>query len=91
MSSSKQTTDHDEIRRWIEARDGVPAAVRATERKDDPGLLRVRFDNDQSDQLDELSWDDFFAKFDQAKLAFLYQDKTADGGVSRFFKFVERS
>ncbi len=91
MSSSKQTTDHDEIRRWIEARDGVPAAVRATERKDDPGLLRVRFDDHQSDQLDELSWDDFFAKFDQAKLAFLYQDKAADGGVSRFFKFVERS
>ena len=29
-------------------------------------------------------------KFDEAGLAFLYQDKTADGGTSRFHKFVRR-
>ena len=37
-----------------------------------------------------VSWNDFFEKFDESKLAFLYQDKTKDGKESRFFKFVER-
>ena len=36
------------------------------------------------------SWDDFFEKFDEADLAFLYQDKTEGGKISRFHKFVAR-
>ena len=42
------------------------------------------------DKLDEISWDEFFEKFEQEKLAFLHQDKTADGQISRFHKFVQR-
>ena len=38
----------------------------------------------------KIEWDDFFQTFDERKLAFLYQDKTKDGGTSRFFKFVRR-
>jgi len=34
--------------------------------------------------------EEFFKIFDENKLAFLYQDKTADGETSRFCKFVER-
>ena len=33
---------------------------------------------------------EFFAKFDEKNLAFLYQDTTASGAESRFFKFVSR-
>ena len=87
--SSKQTTNHDEIRRWVEAREGHPASVRGTEEGgEDAGLLRIMFRDD--DNLEEIGWDDFFEKFDEEKLAFLYQDKTAEGGESRFFKFVQR-
>lgn len=32
----------------------------------------------------------FFRKFDETAIAFLHQDKTADGKTSRFFKFVRR-
>jgi len=87
--SSKQTTNHDEIRRWAEQRDGHPATVRGTaDRDEDAGLLRIKFRDDED--LEDIGWNDFFEKFDEEKLAFLYQDKTADGGKSRFFKFVER-
>ena len=41
--------------------------------------------------LEPISWDDFFEKFDDEGLAFLYQDRTADGAISRFHKFVNRS
>ena len=58
------------------------------DRDEDAGLLRIKFRDDED--LEDIGWDDFFEKFDEEKLAFLYQDKTADGGKSRFFKFVER-
>lgn len=38
--SSKTTTDHDEIRKWAEARAGKPATVERTGDKDESGVLR---------------------------------------------------
>ena len=41
--------------------------------------------------IDEIGWDEFFQKFDESDLEFLYQDRTKDGNISRFHKFVRRS
>lgn len=88
---SKVTTDHNVIRKWVEERDGSPAAVKATATEDDPGLLRIDFPGySGADRLEHISWDDFFDKFEEADLAFLYQDKLKSGEPSRFFKFVRR-
>lgn len=88
MSTSDTTTDHDKIRKWVEERNGRPSIVRATEDKGG-GLLRIEF-RDKVDALEDIDWDEFFQIFDDNKLAFLYQDRTKDGEVSRFNKFVER-
>jgi hypothetical protein len=92
MSSSEQTTDHAQIRRWAEARKGRPARVRATGKGGDVGLLRIDFpdDDDEEEELEEITWDEFFEKFDEKRLAFVYQEKTAGGKPSRFNKFVGR-
>jgi hypothetical protein len=92
MSQESTTTiNHDEIRAWIEARNGTPAAVASTANNDEPGVLRVLFQEQESgNSLEKISWDDFFKKFEEEKLAFLYQDETKDGKTSRFFKFVQR-
>jgi len=37
---SKSTTDHQEIRRWVEERGGRPARVKETGSDGDPGILR---------------------------------------------------
>lgn len=89
---SHTTTDHDTIRKWVEQRGGKPATVEGTGDKKEPGILRISFsDTDSKDsKLSAIEWDDFFEKFEEEKLAFLYQDKTKDGKVSRFFKFVNR-
>lgn len=86
MSEANTTTDHDEIRKWIETRKGRPAAVRT---KGKGGILRVDF-GEPDENLEPIEWDEFFRIFDENSLAFLHQDKTSDGKVSRFNKFVER-
>ena len=94
-STAQKTTDHDFIRHWVEQRRGRPARVRQTApgkpkaRKGSEGILRIDFDP-PDEALEKISWDDFFEKFEDADLAFLYQDKTAGGKPSRFHKFVSR-
>lgn len=91
MSESKTTTDHDEIRRWVEERGGRPARVRGTGSDDDPGLLRIDYPGRGDDEaLEEISWEDFFEAFEENNLAFLYQEETKEGSESRFSKFVSR-
>ena len=89
MSEAKTTTDHGEIKKWIESRKGRPSVVESTEGKDGEGILRVDF-QEKDDNLEEIPWDEFFKTFDDRKLAFLHQDKTKDGKTSRFCKFVHR-
>lgn len=94
MAESRQTTDHDEIRKWTEARGGKPAVVKPTHNKGGGGILRLEFPNapnPHDDNLEAIAWDEFFQIFDPEKLEFLFQEKTADGKESRFFKFVDRS
>ena len=53
--------------------------------------MRIDFPTGASDPpLEPISWDDFFEKFDEAKLAFVYQDQKANGEGSSFCKFVDR-
>jgi hypothetical protein len=89
---AKVTTDHDEIRRWVEGRGGKPATVKSTHKDGDPGLLRIDFPGySGAGALETISWDDFFKKFDEKKLAFLYQEALKSGQQSRFHKLVSRS
>ena len=87
MSEARTTTDHDEIRHWVESRGGHPATV---DDGDEVSVLRIDF-GEQDEGLRRISWDEFFEKFDDAKLAFLHQDTTSGGEEeSRFNKFVSR-
>jgi hypothetical protein len=86
------TTDHATIRRWVVARGGRPARVRGTGGRADAGLLRIDFPGfGDEDALEEIAWDEWFRKFDESNLAFLYQDGTAGKEESRWSKLVDRS
>lgn len=91
MSSSKTTKNHEEIRKWAEARNAVPCEVKGTERDDEPGIIRFEFPkarNRNDAKLQEISWDEFFAKFDENNLELLFQEKTAGGQRSNFNKLI---
>ncbi len=88
--AGQATTDHEEIRRWVEDRGGHPACVKGTGGRGDPGLLRIDLPGYAGPKLRPISWDEFFEKFDENGLAFVYQDKTRTGRPSRFNKLVNR-
>jgi hypothetical protein len=91
MAASKSTTNHDEIRRWVEARGGRPAHVKETGGGDDPGILRIDYPGRGDDEsLEDISWDEWFDWFERNELAFLYQEETSGGDESRFSKLVSR-
>lgn len=90
MSDAKVITDHDAIRKWVEARGGNPARVKGTDGKGS-GVLRIDYPGFSGEEtLEAIEWDEFFEGFEENNLAFLHQDKTKDGELSRFSKFVER-
>ncbi len=92
MGAAKITTDHDEIRTWVEARGGVPAHVRHTSvRESELGILRIDFPGVEAEELLEMpDWDDWFRAFDEHRLAFLHEDDGETGDESRFNKIVSR-
>jgi hypothetical protein len=90
-SKTDTTSDHQTIRRWVEEHDGEPATVRGTETGDEAGVLRIDFPGGAGeDQLEHISWEKWFEKFDENDLAFLYQEEKASGEDSTFFKLVRR-
>jgi hypothetical protein len=91
MALSKTTQDHGEIQQWAEARGAVPAEVSSTEKNGQTGILRFEFPgakNANDSALSEISWDEFFEKFDASGLSLVYQEKTAAGEKSNFNKLV---
>ena len=91
--SSRITTDHDVIRKWAEERGAKPATVIGTG-GNEIGVLRLMFPGysaGRSKSLKEITWEEFFRKFDENNLAFIYQEKTSRGEKSNFNKLIKRS
>ncbi|MGC3859236.1 SAP domain-containing protein [Micromonospora chersina] len=81
------TTDHEVIRRWAEARKGLPTTVDGTEHDGHAGVLRFDFpSNGREQRLREISWEEWFRTFDERRLNFIYQEERSDGKQSNFFR-----
>lgn len=91
-AESETTTNHEEIRQWVEACGGKPATVKRTGNTDEPGILRIDFPGGSGEEsLEDISWEKFFEKFEEKKLAFLYQENTKDHGQNYFCKLIKRN
>lgn len=74
----------------MEQHGGCPAQVKSTA-GGGTGILRIDYPGYSGQRsLETITWDQFFDKFDQSNLAFLYQDRTKSGRPSRFSKLVKR-
>lgn len=79
------TTDRQVIQRWAQQREAAPATVPGTEHDGHVGVLRLDFPGYGGQQLQHISWDQWFDTFDQRGLNFIYQEKSANGRPSNFF------
>ena len=79
------TTHHEVIKEWAEARGGVPATVEGTEHGNHLGVLRFDF-GEPTEGLRQVSWDEWFATFDERRLNFIYQEERSDRRPSNFFR-----
>ena len=69
------TTDHTAIRQWVEDRQGTPAQIPGTEWARAGDRLRAEFTSGRSGQdLEPLSWREWFAIFDEHALTFCFPD-----------------
>ena len=90
-ASSQTLTDHEKIRRWAEKRDAWPACVRPTRGRKDVGVIRLDFPGySGAGTLEEISWDEWFQKFEDRNLALIVQNETTRGEKSNFNKIVGR-
>jgi len=90
-TESKVTTNHEEIKEWVEERGGHPARVKGTNKGKSSGLLRIDYPGfSGADTLEPITWEEFFEAFEANKLAFLYQEETKGGKESRFSKLIDR-
>ncbi len=77
---AEATTDHETIRRWAESKGGKPAVVKRTHGQRGVGIIRIMFPEapqSEHEELEEISWDEFFKQFDESKLALLYEKDSA--------------
>jgi hypothetical protein len=90
-AEAKVTTNHDEIRQWVDARGGKPARVKGTNEDGGSGILRIDYPGYTGEErLEPINWDEFFRGFEENKLAFLYQEETKSGDESRFSELIDR-
>jgi hypothetical protein len=91
MASAQAIVDHDQIRKWADARGARPACVKGTGGKGDTGMIRLDFPGfSGADSLKAIPWKQWFQQFDANNLALLVQAKTARGQKSNFNKLVSR-
>ena len=90
MAQAIRTTDHQEIKEWVETRGGSPAVLEGTHDEFGSGILRIDFGTGD-ESLEELSWEEFFRVFDANDLAFVYRDETEEGMESYVCAFVARN
>jgi len=77
--TSKSTRDHEEIRRWAAQHSAIPVIMNRT-----GGLLRFEFDPRRREARDLVTWEGFFAAFDEKELELVYEDQSD----SRLHKLV---
>jgi hypothetical protein len=84
----KSTIDHKEVKKWAKKAGARPARIKSGQNLKSEGELRMDFSGGKNQELEYLSWEEFFNMFEDKNLAFEYEDGKIQPGVS--CKFVPR-
>jgi hypothetical protein len=78
------TTDFLVIKRWIELRKGIPAAITVEGKK----IPAVGFGDIDCPGWEQVPWEDFFDMMLEHELAFAFEEYLEDDCYAQYFKFV---
>jgi hypothetical protein len=78
------TIEHAQIMEWTQSRGGSPVIDKSS----DNVCPVIRFNSDGHGT--QVSWDEWMSAFERGEWAFIYQDRTADGELSRSWKVIPR-
>jgi hypothetical protein len=81
------TIDHQVIRSWAQRLNARPSTFEGDEH---PWPLLFSFGSAGSG-VQEITWERFFAEFEQADVAFIYRDIGRNGEADDFHEFVKRA
>jgi hypothetical protein len=85
----KCTTDHDEIKHWVEEHDGRPALLKEETSSVTP--IKIIFpEYDINDHVEEVTWTEWFREFEEEDLAFEYKEDVEEGEEVGAFKLIHR-
>lgn len=91
MPNTKITKDHKLIKEWVVARGGIPGQViENVPPTDEDGVLDIKFPESTGKKVIPITWNEFFTRFEQSNLAFLFEDNHGNGLKSKFFKLISR-
>ena len=77
------TIEHAQIIDWTQSRGGHPSIQKPSEDADQPVI-------GFSEEDQAVSWDEWMSVFEDGEWAFIYQDKTPEGELSRKWKIIPR-
>lgn len=83
------TTDHETIRDWVEKRGGTPAHITG-QIDDDASSLYIVREDESMDDLEPMSWDEFFETFEAENLVFVYQDRDVGETDEWLYNLIDR-
>lgn len=87
---TRATTDHEMIRQWVRERGGAPSMARRVGQPAE-GALVVNFPDDGSDgPVVDISWADFFQRFEDQNLAFVYRESLPEAEDAYYYQLVDR-
>lgn len=87
--TGKVTTDKQFIKQWIETRNGFPAIRMEISDANIIETLTIGFPGCINYQdFHEITWDEFFERFDRSRLAFLYQDLPVVDTLDQTYRFL---
>ncbi len=91
MPISEPTTNHSEIRHWAQKNNAIPAEILPHRVDSEPATLRFLLPGEivTPTGITELSWEDFFAKFDELGLTFVYDNDST--GYNEILQMESRS
>jgi len=82
---SLATRSHEVIKAWVEERKATPATVPGTKHDSHLGVLQFDFPGFGGENLEPVSWEEWFKTFDMRELVFIFQEHMRSGRLSNFF------